>query len=136
MARIAKRWWFWLAMSTAVPVLVLLIYFAASAKEESHVASVESVLRRVRVGMTAKGVNELVGNPSFLPASALDDLDRAMFIWQTKSRFAKHKHESIALEFVYGKVATVNIIDLGPDQRTLCERIQDEYDFQRYKLGW
>jgi hypothetical protein len=86
--------------------------------------------------MTAKGVNELVGNPSFLPASALDDLDRAMFIWQTKSRFAKHKHESIALEFVYGKVATVNIIDLGPDQRTLCERIQDEYDFQRYKLGW
>jgi hypothetical protein len=134
MRSLVKRWWFWLgAVGLAVIVLagVVAVFTAGD--------SAGAAFRKVKVGMTIGELHRLIGDGD-------EDLEfrggSLQFLYKEKElRFWRSPHERLDVTFdVDGsepnKVASVSIVQGGPDKRTLWQRIQDEYRYQKYRLGW
>jgi hypothetical protein len=135
MRRTAK-WIALVALGVAVAI-VLLATFAFFSKGWST----EAAFRKVKAGMTQAEVHDLVGETEIIRSGG-------SFHWattyQTQPRLWSRRHEWLNVEFVLepagdARAKHVSIQDLGPDDRSFWERIQDEYEYHRYhtrKLGW
>jgi hypothetical protein len=131
MRRIVKRRSFWLGVMI-LAAIVFAIVFAVSTTSDST----EPAFRKVKAGMTGQEVKALIAHrisamspdPSESPAIIFEPLRR---FWGSNAR--------LRMEFDVGDQALIvksAEIIMVPDNRTPWERIQDEYRYQKNRLGW
>jgi hypothetical protein len=93
--------------------------------------------RKIKVGMTVVEVERILGptggtRGGYYPLTLEYD---------SEDRLSSSRYERLEVSFAYDpnsgttKVAHIEILDFGPDRRTLWERLHDEYRYQKSKLG-
>jgi hypothetical protein len=154
MSRRARRWWL-LAAASGFAALVLAGVVATSTTSNST----QEAFRKIKVGMTRDEVYQLLGDKDFwragfsthiiartsplppvpppLPLStSFGPIPRPLPLVERW----RGPNECLHVQFGWMdqqlKVEVVCVTDFGPDKRTFWAKIQDEYRYQKSRLGW
>ena len=129
MRRFLKRWRLWL-LATAVFLIVFDGIVGVSRE------SAEDPFRKIKNGMTKDEVDQLIGDKQ--TQYNAEDL---IAYYTRESRLWGHPGGSIIVMFEKTKVPRVHEVRTSrnfdkPDNRTLWQKIEDEYRYQKRILGW
>jgi hypothetical protein len=94
----------------------------------------ENAFSKVKPGMTRREVDTLVGGH---PALGYGKMGWEEYMYDGQPRlWHQSKTLVVSLSGSPYQVTRVQIQEPGPDNRSLLERVQDEYRYQKSKLGW
>ena len=131
MTSMVNRRWVWLGMIGLASLT--LIYVAKHPKKPD----MDSTFRKVKVGMTADEVNELVGEFRLWSDS---DFSGSLTVYGAEDRLWKNSNKHLTVEFSSPSkdpvtVVSVEIRDYGPDSQTLWSRLRNEYRYWKEEFG-
>ena len=134
-----KRGWFWLgAVGLAAIILGGVVAVTSTTRDSTE------AFRKVKEGMTKDEVDQLLGDKDFMRTEFFGRFNRnrarSLVTYVEVGRYWRGSTETLAVELENGptsKVKHVLILKLGsPYTRTLWQRLQDEYRYQKRSLGW
>ena len=120
-------------------IAILSVFVTAVFVGYANIPSTDPGFRKVRVGMTVAEVERIVGRRWTSGIRGGYYLETLRYEPEDRLFPARNEWLEVGIKADssgHARVAAVEIIDLGPDPRTLWERIQDEYHYQKSKLGW
>ena len=129
MRSLLKRCWFWLG-AVGLAAIVVVVSIAAT----SNTNSLEETFLKINVGMRKAEVDDLIGGERYLSATQRDgritSYARAYRSWGDPG-------ERYIYVFFGGPEQKVDYVIVSPSWplRTLWQRIQDEYRYQKSRLG-
>jgi hypothetical protein len=130
MRSLLKRWWFWVgAVGLAVIVLAGVVATCIA------ITATQGDFSKIQVGMTKEEVDKLIGDKQI---RTNDFGNMGVISFYKKGPRLLNGPEMLALGFAKGseiKVVTCHH-NKFTDERTLWQRAQDEYRYQRRRLGW